>query len=305
MVGRLKAKDYAFYTVLYLILGLFCFTTLFPFINFLVLSFNDGYDTLRGGVYFWPRQFTLDNYKKAFEHKLILNSFRITLLRTAITTLLSVLLTAMMAYGLSVKGLPGRKYIVFYFFFTTLFGGGLIPTYVLYRQMGLLNNFWVLVIPALFSFYNTIVMRTSFDSVPASLSESARIDGASELTIFSRIILPLSMPVLATISLFVGVGAWNDWFAGEFYINFNDQLVPASTLLYKLIAEASFESAQLSGGSSVSAANEALLSQKAAGTTPESLRMTFVVIIVTPIILVYPFLQRFFVKGVMVGSIKE
>lgn len=304
-VGKLRAKDYVFYTVLYLLLGIFCFTTLFPFLHFLALSLNDGQDTLRGGVYLLPREFTLENYQKAFQHKQILNSFRITIQRTLLNTTVAVVVTAMMAYALSIKRLPGRKAIVFYFFFTTLFSGGLIPTFILYRQIKILNTFWVLVLPSLFSFYNCIIMKTFFDGIPDSLSESARIDGASEVTIFARILLPLSMPVLATIALFVGVGAWNDWFAGAFYINFNDELVPASTLLYKLISEASFESAQRSGGSAISQVNESLMATQIQGTTPESLRMAFTIIIVTPIIAVYPFLQRFFVKGVMVGSLKE
>lgn len=201
---------------------------------------------------------------KAFENPDIGNSFLISVARTGITTVLSVVLTALMAYGLSIKGLPGRKYIVFYFFFTTLFAGGLIPTFILYRQMGLLNNFWVFVIPGLFSFYNTIVTKTFFDGVPSSLSESARIDGASELIIFAKILLPLSMPVLATIALFVGVGNWNDWFAGAFYIQFNRKLIPASTLLYQLIAEATFESSQATGGagSSLLQGNQQLLQER-------------------------------------------
>lgn len=304
-VRRRKASDIIFYVILYGVLALFCFTTLFPFLHFLALSFNDGQDTLQGGVYLWPRKFTLENYENAFKHKQIFNSFQVSLLRTLVTTVVSLVLTAMMAYALSIKGMPGRRGIVFYFFFTTLFSGGLIPTFILYRQIKILNTFWVLVLPSLFSFYNTIVMKTFFDGIPGSLSESARIDGASEVTTFVRILLPLSMPVLATISLFVGVGAWNDWFAGAFYINFNDDLIPASTLLYKLVSEASFESAQRSGGSSVSQVNESLMATRLAGTTPESLRMAFTIIIITPIIIVYPFLQRYFVKGVMVGSLKE
>lgn len=306
-VRKLKFQDRLFYIILYFLLGVFCFSTLYPFIYFLVLSLNDGQDALRGGIYLWPREFTLENYMKAFENPDIGNSFLISVARTGITTVLSVVLTALMAYGLSIKGLPGRKYIVFYFFFTTLFAGGLIPTFILYRQMGLLNNFWVFVIPGLFSFYNTIVTKTFFDGVPSSLSESARIDGASELIIFAKILLPLSMPVLATIALFVGVGNWNDWFAGAFYIQFNRKLIPASTLLYQLIAEATFESSQATGaaGTSLLQGNQQLLQDRVTGTTPESLRMTFVIIIVTPIICVYPFLQRFFVKGVMVGSLKE
>lgn len=295
--------DRLYYAILYTVLGLFCFTTVFPFIYSFVLSFNDGYDSLRGGVYFWPRKITLENYQLAFAHPQIMTSFRVTVLRTAVSTVLSLLLTAMMAYGLTEKRLPGRSAIVFYFFFTTLFSGGLIPTYILYRQLGLINNFWVFVLPGLFSFYNTVIMRTSFEGIPLALTESARIDGAKEFTIFTRVIVPLSLPVMATIALFVGVGNWNDWFAGAFYIQFNKNLVPASTLLYQLISEASFESS-MSATSGQAQVNEALMMAKATGTTPESLRLTFVIIIVTPILMVYPFLQRYFVKGVMIGSIK-
>ncbi len=295
--------DNLYYGILYTILGLFCFTTVFPFIYSFVLSFNDGYDSLRGGVYFWPRAFTLENYQMAFAHPQIMTSFQVTVMRTAVTTILSLLVTAMMAYGLTEKKLPGRTAIVFYFFFTTLFSGGLIPTYILYRQLGLINNFWVFVIPGLFSFYNTVIMRTAFEGIPSALTESARIDGAKEFTIFSRVIIPLSLPVMATIALFVGVGNWNDWFAGAFYIQFKKELVPASTLLYQLISEASFESS-MSATTGQMQMNEQLMMAKATGTTPESLRLTFVIIIVTPILMVYPFLQRFFVKGVMIGSIK-
>jgi putative aldouronate transport system permease protein len=303
-VGKATFADKVYMTINYTILTLFSFTTLYPFIYFLALSFNDGYDAMRGGIYFFPRTFTLDNYNKAFQHPLILNSFGISVSRTLLVTVLSVFLTAMMAYALSRKGLPGRKYIVFYFFFTTLFGGGLIPTYVLYRQLGIYNTFWVLVIPSLFSFYNSIVMKTFFDGIPDSLHESATIDGASEMTIFLKIMLPLSVPVLVTIALFVGVGAWNDWFTGEFFTQ-SQKLMPASTLLNKLISEASFESATSTDGSSMLRVNEALENIRQSGVTPESLRMTFVIIIVTPIICVYPFLQKYFVKGVLVGSLKE
>lgn len=304
MVQRKTVGERIYKVILYTLLVLLSIATVYPFLYCLILSFNDGYDTLRGGIYLFPRVFTLGNYTKAFEHPLILNSFKITVMRTLITTGVSVFLTAMLAYGLSIKGLPGRKYIVFFFFFTTLFSGGLIPTYILFRSMKILNTFWVLVLPSLFSFYNAVIMRTFFAGIPASLSESARIDGATEFSIFFRLILPLSLPVVATIALFVGVGAWNDWFAGAFYIKMNDQLVPASTLLYKIVAEARFESSMSSGGESMQQFNEALFGLQR-GTTPESLQMTFVVIIITPILCVYPFLQRFFVKGVMVGSLKE
>jgi putative aldouronate transport system permease protein len=302
-VRKLTAADRTYMITNYTVLTLFCATALYPFIYFLALSFNDGYDAMRGGIYFWPRVFTMENFDKAFSNPLIVNSFMISIARTVLVTVLSVLLTALLAYALSRKGLPGRKYIVFFFFFTTLFGGGLIPTFILYRQLHILNTFWVLVIPSLYSFFNAIVMKTFFDGIPASLSESARIDGASELAIFGRIILPLSMPVLATIALFVGVGSWNDWFTGQFFIQ-NQELQPAATFLNRMISEASF--ATMTGGNGGSAIqNMSETQMQLRGVTPEAMRMTFVIIITTPIICVYPFLQKYFVKGVLVGSLKE
>lgn len=302
-VRRETLGDKIFLSINYTVLILFAITTLYPFIYFLALSFNDGYDAMRGGIYFFPRDFTLENYSKALEHPQIMSSFVISVSRTVIVTALSVLLTAMLAYGLSRKGLPGKKYIVFFFFFTTLFGGGLIPTFVLYRQLSIYNTYWVLILPSVYSFFNAIVMKTFFDGIPESLSESAVIDGASDITIFFRIIIPLSLPVFATIALFVGVGCWNDWFTGEFFVQ-SANLRPASTLLNKLISEASFEAGSSNSGSSLLNVNTDMETIRQSGVTPEALRMTFVIIIVTPIILIYPFIQKYFVKGVMIGSLK-
>ncbi|MBB6675624.1 carbohydrate ABC transporter permease [Cohnella nanjingensis] len=302
-VRRMSLPDRIYSTLNYAVLLIFCVTALYPFLYFLALSFNDGYDAMKGGIYFIPRVFTLQNYSKAFNNPLILNSFFISIARTVVVTVLSVLLTAMLAYGLSRKGLPGRKYIVFFFFFTTLFSGGLIPTFILFRQLHIINTFWVLVLPSLYNFFNAIVMKTFFDGIPAGLTESAKIDGAGELSVFWRIILPLSLPVMATIALFVGVGCWNDWFTGQFFIQ-NEKLQPAATFLNKMISEASFQSMTSSnGGSSIQNMNQAQMELR--GVTPEALRMTFVIIITTPIICVYPFLQKYFVKGVLVGSLKE
>lgn len=300
---RMSLPDRIYTTLNYAVLLIFCLTALYPFIYFLALSFNDGYDAMKGGIYFVPRAYTLQNYAKAFHNPLILNSFFISIARTVIVTVLSVLLTAMLAYALARKGLPGRKYIIFFFFFTTLFSGGLIPTFILYRQLHIIDTFWVLVLPSLYNFFNAIIMKTFFDGLPAGLSESARIDGAGELAVFLRIILPLSMPVMATIALFVGVGCWNDWFTGQFFIQ-NENLQPAATFLNKMISEASFESMTSSNsGSAIQNMNQSQMELR--GVTPEALRMTFVIIITTPIICIYPFLQKYFVKGVLVGSLKE
>ena len=294
-VRKLKFQDRLFYIILYFLLCVFCFSTLYPFIYFLVLSLNDGQDALRGGIYLWPREFTLENYMKAFENPDIGNSFLISVARTGITTVLSVVLTALMAYGLSIKGLPGRKYIVFYFFFTTLFAGGLIPTFILYRQMGLLNNFWVFVIPGLFSFYNTIVTKTFFDGVPSSLSESARIDGASELIIFAKILLPLSMPVLATIALFLVFGYWNDWFQSSLYIT-DSRLLSLQALLNNMMRNLEYIANNPTVGVSLQQYRNSMPS--------ESVRMAIAVVIVIPIACAYPFFQKYFISGLTIGAVK-
>lgn len=302
-IKKLTLTDKIYMIINYTIIILFCVTALYPFIYFLALSFNDGYDAMKGGIYLIPREFTLDNYRKAFSHPQMMNAFFISITRTFLVTLSSVILTSLLAYALSKKGLPGRKYIVFFFFFTTLFGGGLIPLFILFRQLHIYNTYWVLIIPSFYNFFHAIIIRTFFNGIPASLSESATIDGASELNIFFRIMLPLSMPVLATIALFVGVGCWNDWFTGQFFIQ-SANLKPAATFLNQMISEASFESMTAkSDGSSMVRMNEAAMKMK--GVTPEALRMTFVIIITVPIICVYPFLQKYFVKGFLVGSLKE
>jgi len=281
----------------YFILLVFGFSTLYPFIYFLVLSLNDGHDAMRGGIYFWPRVFTLDNYIKAFENPYILSSFYISVFRTVIGTLISVILSAALAYALTKKDLPGRTAIIFYFFLTTLFNGGLIPFYLLLRELGLTKSVWIYVLPFLYNFFNVIIMRTFFDSIPKSLGESATIDGCNDIQIFWKIYIPLSWPVIATIALFYGVTHWNDWFTGSFFVS-NRSMVPAATLLQQILTEASFESSGGIGNTNI------LMEERRSNTTPEALRMTFLIITIIPIVCVYPFLQKYFVKGVMIGSIK-
>lgn len=291
-------------TVNYSILVLLAVVTLYPFWYSIILSFNTGLDALKGGIYFIPRDWTLENYTKAFQHPLIYSAFGISLARTALSVFLSCFFTALMAYALTKRGMPGRGIFIFYFYFTTLFSGGLIPTYIMYRQVGLLNNFWVYVIPGIYSFFNAIVLRTFFYTIPESLHESARIDGCTEFGIFFKIILPLSIPAMATIALFVGVGNWNDWFTGAYFVPRRRDLYPAATLLNDLLSQAVFENSMSSTGQK-SQINEALMSVSSRNTTPESLKMAFLVILTLPIMCVYPFLQKYFVKGVMIGSIKE
>jgi len=291
-------------TVNYTLLVMLAIVTLYPFWYCLALSFNNGMDTLKGGIYFLPRMFTLENYTKAFTHPLIVSSFIISISRTVLSILLSCFFTSLMAYALTKRDMPGRSALIFYFYFTTLFSGGLIPTFIMYRQLGLLNNYWIYVIPGIYSFFNAIILRTFFYSIPESLNESARIDGCSELGIYFRIMLPLSIPAMATIALFVGVGNWNDWFTGAYFVSRRRDLYPAATLLNDLLSQAVFENSMSSTGQK-NQINEMLQTSRSQTTTPESLKMAFLIILTLPIVCVYPFLQKYFVKGVMLGSIKE
>lgn len=285
----------------YVILFLIDFTMLYPFIYFLVLSFNEGVDAMRGGIYFFPRVFTLENYMRAFEYPGIFNSFKVSVFIAIAGTLLSLLFNAIAAYALTFKKLPGRSFLIFFMYFSTMFSGGMIPSFVLLKELHLLNTIWVYIVPGLFSFYNMVIMRTFFNGIPDALSEAAYIDGSNEFGIFFRIILPLSTPVLATIALFTGVGLWNDWFTGAFYVT-EAELKPAATVLQQILTESTYTT------TSKAAENVAGLSQlqKSIDTvTPQALQYTFVIIITVPIIMIYPFLQKYFVKGVMVGAIKD
>ena len=288
----------------YTVLILLALVTLYPFWYCLILSFNSGLDALKGGIYFVPRVFSTENYAKAFTNPYIFSAFSVSIGRTVLSIALSCFFTSLMAYALTKRDLPGRSALIFYFYFTTLFSGGIIPTYIMYRQLGLLNNFWVYVLPGIYSFFNAIILRTFFYTIPESLQESARLDGCSELGIFFKIIFPLSLPALATVALFVGVGNWNDWFTGAYFVPRRRELYPAATLLNDLLSQAVFENSTTSTGGK-GQINEVLMGANARNTTPESLKMAFLVILTLPIICIYPFLQKYFVKGVMIGSIKE
>lgn len=282
----------------YTLLALLAISMLYPFIYILVLSFNDGYDTLKGGIYFFPRKFTFDNYIKVFQDSNILNSYGITIFRTFVGTILGTFVCSMLAYALSNKDLPGRRGLIFFFFFTTIFSGGMIPYYILLRQINLTQSVWVYVIPQLYNFFNIMLLRTYFESLPGAIMESARIDGCSDVRLFFKMYIPLSMPVIATILLFFGVMHWNEWFTGAYYVQ-NKDLFPVATMLQNVLAESTFES-------STTDMNQinTNLAMKATNTTPESLKMAFIIVMTFPILCIYPFLQKYFVKGMMVGSVK-
>jgi putative aldouronate transport system permease protein len=294
-----KSRFSLFNLLNYIVLTLIGFSMVYPFIYILVYSLNDGKDSMQGALYFWPRDFTIDNYVQVFDNPRIWQAYKITLARTLLGTFLHVTLCTMMAYALAKKSLPGRTFFTFYIFLPTIFSAGFIPYFITLQKLHLINTFWVFIIPMLFSFMHIVILRTFLQGIPEELEESARIDGYGDFQIFLKIILPLSGPVLATISLFIGVAHWNDWFTGAYYVS-DKNLFPVQTLLQKLLTEsealsASMARSQQQGGQTISTT---------VGATPESLRMALLVIAVFPILCIYPFLQRYFVKGVMIGSVK-
>jgi putative aldouronate transport system permease protein len=270
------------------------FATLYPFWFVIVNSLNEGMDGLRGGIYWWPRVFSLENYAIVFKDASIVRAFTVSVLRTVVATTVTVFFTAMVAYALSKRQLIGRKAYMAVGTVTLFFGGGLIPYFLLIRSLGLLDSFFVYVFPTMFSFYNLLIFQAFFREIPGEIEESAWIDGANNFRIFLQLTIPLSGPVLATIALFVGVYNWNDYFFGIIFIN-NPKLQPIQTFLYRVIAESQ-------SGQMVTAILSSAV--QARRVTAQGIRMATMMVATVPILFVYPFLQRYFVKGMLLGSIK-
>ena len=274
-----------------------CLVIILPCINVLALSLNDGADAAKGGVYFFPRVFTLEHFKQVFSDGSIMRAYKYTILRVVIGTLLTLIVTSLAAFALKEKDLPGVKVITILITFTMLFGGGMIPTYVQYKNLHLINNFWVYVVPSLVSVTYLLMMRAYFEGIPASLEESAKLDGCGYFGIYGRIILPLSKPVIAVIGLYTAVNHWNDWFSGAFYMTSNEKW-PVQTVLQQMLARAMSASQK-----DITSVAQALV-QGASTVTSDSLKMAAVVITTVPILLIYPFVQKYFASGIMIGAVK-
>lgn len=291
-----RTEDIVFTVVNTIILGLFTIAILYPIINTVAYSFNEGTDALRGGIYFWPRKFSLKNYQMVFAKDLLLTATKISVLRTVIATVTQLFVTSLLAYILSRKEFLFKKQVSFIYVLTMYVNGGLIPTFVLFKNIGLTNNFWVYILPGMVSAFNMIVIRTFMNGLPDSLVESAQVDGAGHFTIFMRIILPLCKPVLATVALFIAVAQWNSWFDAMLYNRTATNLTTLQYELMKLLA-----SVMNQGGS--------VESMKAAATSntisPLTMRAATTVITAAPIVCLYPFLQKYFVTGMTIGGVKE
>lgn len=269
-----------------------CFMTLYPMWFVLINSLNAPEQAILGLVNWFPEAFSLDSYRVVFGNENMMNGFLITTLRTVFGTAAHVLFTAIVAYGLSKTNLVGRKVYMKIALITMLFSGGLIPTFILMVKLGFYDNFLVFIIPAMYSFFNMVIFMSFFRTIPDSLEESAKVDGASDYGVLFRIVLPNSMAVIATISLFSAVYHWNDYYQGILYIR-TQELLPLQTMLFKIIAE-----------NSMSFMQQQAMAQFGARLPGNSIKFASMMVATLPILLFYPFIQRYLVKGVMIGAIK-
>lgn len=292
---RKTKEDWIVDSVVLLVTFLLLVITIYPFWYVIVLSFNDGVDALRGGIYLWPRKFTTANYQQFLTDQKWINAILVSVSKTLSGTALTVLFTCLVAYGLSTERLVFKRFYTVILLICMYFSGGLIPYYLTLRSYGLLNTFFVYIIPTMFSTYYCMLAMSFFREIPAALKESARLDGASELTIYVRIILPLSKPLLATLGLFAAVSQWNAWSDTAFYAPSNPDLRSLAFLMRGVIVQNQVDTSSRAA---------MLHAAQYSSVTATSVQMAAMIIAVLPIMMVYPFLQKHFVKGIMLGAVK-
>lgn len=282
------------------LLSLFAITTLYPLLNILAISFNEGQDAILGGITIFPRKFTLYNYQIVFQSKEILSAFLFSVGMTIVRTIIILFTTSAGAYAMTKKDLLFKKTIITFFLIPMFISGGLVPYYLVIRTLGLMNNPLIYILPVVFDFYNAIIMRVYFQSnIPESLIESAKLDGSTDFGIFFKIVLPLSKPMLAAMALFIGVAAWNDWMTTMLFCTQNHSLWTLQFLLQKLVmqAETTMQLAIKMAGKSRTPLNRSLV-------TPQTITYATLMVSTLPIIIIYPFLQKYFVSGIMIGAVK-
>jgi putative aldouronate transport system permease protein len=291
----------AFDIIIYILMIFVLILTLYPFLNMLAVSFNDALDSVMGGIRIWPRMFSTYNYENIFQNANIIRATFVSVARTVIGASTNLAACMMLAYTLSRKEFFMRYIFLKMLVFTMYISGGLIPTFLLMRQLGLVGSFWVYIVPGMVSAWNIIIIRSYIEnSIPDSLIESARIDGASEFWTLFRVVFPLSLPVIATVLLWNSVGQWNDWFTVMLYNNTRPNL---STLQYEL-QKVLMQTIQIQ-----SVQNTAQLGMDMAArrqtTTAQATRAAMTIVATVPILMAYPFLQKYFIHGLTIGGVKE
>lgn len=291
---RRTVGDYIFDIANHIFLTMLVIVTLYPLYYILIASMSSPAAIAKHGVMmFWPEDITFKYYKAVFENPMILIGYRNTIFIVTVGTTINMLMTIFAAYTLSRKWLMGRKILMFIIVVTMFFGGGLIPTFLLVKNLGLYNSIWALIIPGAVSSWNIIMMRTYFMGIPDSLEESAKIDGANDFHVLFRIILPVSTPILAVMILFYAVGHWNAWFSASIYLK-DKELFPLQLVLRSILISGSLKEMGDTGMGTSSNARE----------ISKGLKYATVIVATLPILFVYPFVQKYFIKGIMIGSIK-
>ena len=292
-VGPRDSRGYKTFTWLNgTFLVVLCGFMLYPFVTVLAQSFSSAGAVRAGLVNVWPVGFNLDTYKVVWNNDLFWSSYRNTVVYTIVGTTIAMVLTTLFAYVLAKHHLRGRKVLIGIAVFTMFFNGGLIPNYVLIQTLGMKNTMWAIVLPGAISVFNLLVMKSFFENQPKELEEAAQIDGLGWWGIFRRIVLPLSKAVLATMVLFYSVAIWNDWFAAFLYLD-KQELFPVTLYLRNMIAGASSAASQ--GAAAAGSSKEAISA---------NIQAVTMILTIIPILCVYPFVQRYFVSGVMLGSVK-
>lgn len=292
-------KDKVFSVIVGLLVTFSVIVTLYPVLHTIAIAFNDAIDAIRGGIYIWPRKWTLTNFTTVLKKDSILTGLKISTLRTILGIVTQLTVTSILAFVLSQKEFVFRKQLSLLYVITMYVGGGMIPTFIVYRSLGLMNSFWVYILPSMVSAYNMIVIRTYISGLPVGLQDAAKIDGAGYLKIFTKVVAPLCKPVFATIALFAGVGHWNSWFDTMLYNRLNPKL---TTLQYELVKLLSTVSNMI--GSSNNQYNN-MTNNAVTFVTSASVQAAATVLTCLPIVALYPFLQRYFVTGLTIGGIKE
>jgi putative aldouronate transport system permease protein len=290
---RRTSEDWAVDITVHVLAALILIACFYPFYLAVILAFNEGKDASLGGIFFWPRKFTLENFRHLAEDPIWGKALLVTASRTVLGTVLTTLFTTMVAYGLSDKNLAFRKIYMTMIIIAMYFSGGLIPYFAVLRSLHLVNNYLVYIIPGMLSLFYVLISISFFQGIPRELSESARIDGAGEMRIFLQVILPISLPLLATIAIFTAVGHWSSWFDSAFFIQNKD----LRTVGYQLMSIINKSSATMAANISPEAA-------AAAQTTTMSVQVSAMLAAVLPILVVYPFFQRYFITGLTIGSVK-
>ena len=294
--NKMSLADIAYNVVCGILFTLFALICIFPFYYLFICTISNPSLVEVGKIVLWPRGLTLKNYIEVLRLPNLFNATMITLGRTVLGTASTLLVTAYLAYFFTKTEMWGRKFWYRMVVATMYFSAGMIPVYLNNKMLGLVNSFWIYIIPGLVGVYNMILVKTSMESLPAELEESALLDGAGYLTRFARIVLPLQKPILATVGLFSAVGHWNDFFTTQLYIT-KPKLYTLQFLLYE------FQNQVKNAATLINSASEAM-GQGSSNIQPTGIRLTLTAIVIIPIMLVYPFIQKYYVKGVMIGAVK-